>query len=51
MKPQFVQCEFCKAEIPQEACKLASHRTVIKGKQYVFCCARCAERYGQTKKK
>ena len=51
MKPQFVQCEFCKAEIPQEACKLASHKKVIAGKEYVFCCAKCAERYGQTKKK
>jgi YHS domain-containing protein len=51
MKPQFVQCEFCKAEIQQEACKLASHRKVIEGKEYVFCCAKCAERYGQTKKK
>jgi len=51
MKEQFVKCEFCKAEIPQETCKLASHRTVINGKEYVFCCAKCAERYEQTKKK
>jgi YHS domain-containing protein len=51
MKPQFIRCEFCKAEIPQEACKLASHHTVIEGKEYVFCCEKCAQRYKQTKKK
>jgi len=49
MKPQFVRCEFCKAEISDEACKLASHCTVINGKEYVFCCAKCAQRYQKTK--
>jgi YHS domain-containing protein len=48
MKPQFVRCEFCKAEISEE-CKLASHRTVIDGKEYVFCCAKCAQRFQKTK--
>jgi YHS domain-containing protein len=51
MKPEFIQCEFCKAEIPQEACKLAAQRTTIEGKEYVFCCAKCAQRYKQAKKK
>jgi YHS domain-containing protein len=51
MKSEFVRCEFCKAEMPSEACKLAAHRTIIGGKEYVFCCAKCAERYKQKRKK
>ena len=51
MKPEFVRCEFCKAEIPTEACRLAACRTVIDGKEYVFCCTKCAQRYQQKKKK
>lgn len=51
MKPQFVRCEFCKAEIPQETCKLAAHHAVIEGKEYIFCCGKCAQRFRQAKKK
>jgi YHS domain-containing protein len=51
MKAGFIRCEFCKVEVPQEACKLAAYRTVISGKEYVFCCPKCAERYQQKKKK
>jgi YHS domain-containing protein len=51
MKPEFVRCEFCKVEIPSEECKLAAYQTVIEGKEYIFCCAQCAERYRQGKKK
>jgi YHS domain-containing protein len=51
MKPTFIRCEFCKAEITSEACKLAAHRTVIEGREYVFCCAKCADRYEQRQKK
>lgn len=50
MKPKFIQCEFCKREIPLDACELATYRTVIDGKEYVFCCKICAQRY-QLKKK
>jgi YHS domain-containing protein len=51
MKKEFVQCEFCKVEIPSGTCQLASYSTVIDGKEYVFCCKSCAERYQQKKKK
>ena len=50
MKEQFVRCEYCKAEVPAETCKLAGHRRVIGGKDYVFCCASCAQRFLQKKK-
>ena len=50
MKPEFVRCEYCKAEIPLERCEFATYRTVIDGKEYVFCCAQCAKRYGKKKK-
>jgi YHS domain-containing protein len=51
MKPEFVKCEFCKAEIPSESCKLAAYSTKVDGKEYTFCCVQCAERYEQKKKK
>jgi YHS domain-containing protein len=51
MKPEFVRCEFCKAEISQEACKLAAHQATIEGKEYLFCCGKCAQRYKQSKEK
>jgi YHS domain-containing protein len=51
MKPEFVKCDYCKAEIPSEACRLAAHTTVIDGKEYVFCCAKCAQRYKKKKEK
>jgi YHS domain-containing protein len=50
MKPEFVKCDYCKAEIPLEQCEMATYRMMIDGKEYVFCCASCAKRY-QTKKK
>jgi YHS domain-containing protein len=50
MKEEFVRCEFCKTEIPLEACQLAAYRTVIDGKRYTFCCEKCAQRYQKTKK-
>jgi len=51
MKTEFVRCESCKAEIPTETCKLAAYRTVIDGKEYLFCCIKCAEQYKQKKRK
>ncbi|MBA7646759.1 hypothetical protein ES703_54525 [subsurface metagenome] len=51
MNPEFIQCELCKAKIPSGSiCELATYRTVINGKEYVFCCAKCAERYQKKKK-
>jgi len=51
MKEEFVRCEFCKTEIPLGACQLAAYRTVIDGKQYIFCCEICAQRYQKARKK
>jgi len=51
MKPQFVRCEYCKMEIPQEQCELAAFRTIIDGKEYLFCCAKCAQQYQKKAKK
>jgi YHS domain-containing protein len=45
VKEEFVKCSYCKAEMPTEACKLAAYRKTIEGKQYVFCCANCAQRF------
>jgi|MudIll2142460700_1097286.scaffolds.fasta_scaffold1557157_2 YHS domain-containing protein len=43
MKPKVVQCEYCKTDVSSEPCKLASIKTVIDGKEYVFCCLSCAQ--------
>lgn len=51
MKPKFVRCEYCKAEIQSETCRFAAYTTTIDGKEYSFCCVRCAERYEQKKAK
>lgn len=51
MSPEFVRCEFCKVDIPSKPCKLAVYRTEIDGKEYVFCCENCAERYKQNRQK
>jgi len=34
MKPKFIQCEFCKSEIPSEVCTFAALTTTIDGKEY-----------------
>ena len=51
MKEEFVRCSYCKMEVPAEACKLAAYRKTIDGKQYVFCCANCADRFEKKKGK
>jgi len=51
MKPKFVKCAYCKTEVPSDACKLAAHRTIIDGEEYIFCCARCAQQYQEKRKK
>ncbi len=35
----FVKCEICNAEIPVDKCPFATHKKVIEGKEYVFCCS------------
>jgi YHS domain-containing protein len=51
MSPEFVQCGYCKARVPLEQCAFAAHRASIDGKEYVFCCAQCAEQFKAKKKK
>lgn len=50
MKAEFIKCENCKAEIPTEICQLAAYKTTIEGKEYLFCCVKCAERYEKKRK-
>ena len=51
MKQEFVQCDYCKSKVSLERCEFATHKTVIDGKEYVFCCAQCAQRFKTTKQK
>jgi len=46
----FVKCEICNAEIPADKCVFATHKKTIEGKEYVFCCVRCAETFKRKKK-
>ncbi|MGB9853538.1 MAG: transcriptional regulator [Candidatus Bathyarchaeales archaeon] len=50
MKQEFIRCEFCSIPIPLEICQLAAYHTIINGKDYIFCCQKCAERYTQKRK-
>jgi len=50
MNKEFIRCEYCKIKIPSEPCELAAYRTVIDGKEYVFCCEICFKRYQQKKR-
>ncbi len=49
MKRIFIKCESCSADVPAEGCELSTYRTVIDGKEYVFCCRQCAKRYSERK--
>ena len=46
----FVKCEICDAEIPMGRCVFATHKRVSDGKEYAFCCLRCAEDFEKKKK-
>jgi YHS domain-containing protein len=47
MKSEFVKCKCCNEDINSEKCELAAYRTVIDGKEYLFCCKNCAKEYDQ----
>lgn len=51
MKQEFVQCGYCKTKVSLERCEFAAHRTVIDGKEHVFCCAQCAQQFQAKRKK
>ena len=51
MSRETARCEFCSKEIPAEPCELATYHTLIDGKEYTFCCVKCAVRYKQKKAK
>jgi YHS domain-containing protein len=51
MKPESIHCEFCRVKIPEKVCELSTYRKVVDGKEYFFCCRKCAERYQQKSKK
>jgi YHS domain-containing protein len=39
-----MKCEFCNTEIQVEECMFA-RKQIIRGKEYSFCCDRCAEAF------
>ena len=51
MKSKFIKCDCCSADMLSEKCELAAYRTVIDGKEYLFCCKNCAKEYEQKKPK
>ena len=38
---KFVKCEVCEAEVSVEHCEFATHKRIIDGKEYVYCCIKC----------
>jgi len=53
MKPTFIKCDYCKAEICDDTgkCVFAIHKRVIDGKEYYFCCESHANRFEKEKRK
>ncbi len=47
----FVKCDMCNVEVPADRCVFATHKRVIDGKEYIFCCVRCAEAFEKRKNK
>ncbi|MFQ6064532.1 MAG: transcriptional regulator [Candidatus Bathyarchaeia archaeon] len=47
----FIKCEMCNARIPTDSCVFATYEKVIDGKEYVFCCAHCAEAFERSEKR
>jgi hypothetical protein len=41
-KSKTSKCEFCSPESTPELCKLSTATTIIDGKEYSACCAKCA---------
>ncbi len=42
---KIIKCEHCSMEIPGDICEFAVYTRTIAGKEHVFCCVKCAERY------
>jgi len=42
-----MKCEFCGSTISAEECLFARTRKTADGQEHVFCCTRCADRYGK----
>lgn len=51
MKKTFIKCEMCNTKVPADKCVFAVHKRIIDGKEYVFCCVRCAEVFEKSKKR
>lgn len=42
---KFIRCNQCNASILGDTCQFATHKRVIDGEEYVFCCQKCAEKF------
>lgn len=53
MKAAFVKCDLCNAEICDETgkCAFATHKKIIDGKEYFFCCEAHAKEFEKKKRK
>jgi hypothetical protein len=41
----FIKCEVCNAEVAEEGCEFATHKRIIDGKEYVYCCIKCQQKH------
>jgi YHS domain-containing protein len=47
----FIKCELCEIEIKEDKCIFAICKRVIDGKEYTFCCPRCADEFERKRSK
>jgi len=40
-----VKCANCEAEISVDKCVFATYTKIIDGKEYVFCCVKCQQKF------
>ena len=42
---KFIKCEMCSAEITADRCEFATHKRIINGEEYVYCCIKCQQKH------
>jgi len=42
---KFIKCKMCSAEIPADTCEFATHKRVVNGEEYIYCCIKCQQKH------
>ncbi|MFP3985315.1 MAG: transcriptional regulator [Candidatus Bathyarchaeia archaeon] len=42
---KIIKCRQCNIKVANDKCKFAIYTQIVNGKEYLFCCKKCAELY------